>query len=331
MSRRRRSRGLGAHDHLESALATPWNSHLTGAAGAPYGRSLSRHQPGPRVAVLSPACSIGAEMILSFTTIPPRYQYLGRIVSRIAAQTERPDRVELYLPRNYRRFPGERPSLPPLPDWIDVIQTSKDFGPATKILPAAERWRGRDVGILYFDDDQKYDSNWLARFKALRRERPNEVLCERGFHLHEISDVERTEAPQPRALRRPADGKDWRYRLKRAASLSMVKPLRHGFSASGYIDLAEGNGGVSIKADWLDRRASDIPDILWTVDDAWLSGMFELAGVNIWLNHRGYVQKAFPEADQLEPLYKFVEKGVGRAEANRRCIDYLRDAYGVWR
>jgi hypothetical protein len=59
--------------------------------------------------------------------------------------------------------------------------------------------------------------------------------------------------------------------------------------------------------------------------------MFALAGVKIWLNHKGYVQNAFPDADQSEPLYKFVEKGVGRAEANRRCIDYLRDAYGVWR
>jgi hypothetical protein len=270
-------------------------------------------------------------MILSFTTIPPRFQYLERVISRIADQTERPDRVELYLPNTYRRFPGERPSLPSLPKWVDVIETPDDLGPATKILPAAERWRGHDVSILYFDDDQKYDKHWLARFNAMRLQRPKEALCERGFHLEEISDVKRYDAPSPRAYRLPRDGKDRRYRLKRACSLWMYKPLRHGFSNSGYIDIAEGNGGVLVKPECFDRGAWEIPDILWTVDDVWLSGMMERSGVKIWLNQGGYIQNAFQQASKLRPLYEYASNGVNRHDANQMCVDYLRGNYGIWR
>jgi hypothetical protein len=268
--------------------------------------------------------------ILSFTTIPPRFKFLGRVLRQLEKQTVRPDRVELHLPRHYRRFAGEKPSLPPLPDWLDVFECENDLGPATKVLPAAQKWRGSDVRLHYFDDDQKYDSRWLERFAAMRKKRADDVLCERGFHLDEISTVHRQQAPTPAAKRLLRDGRTWGYRVKRSASLWLWKPLRHGFSASGYIDVAEGNGGVSIKPDWLDDLAMTIPGPLWTVDDVWLSGMLARAGHRIWVDHTGFIQNSFPEASKLHPLYKHSESGVNRREANQLCVDYLRDNFGIW-
>ncbi len=270
-------------------------------------------------------------MILSFTSIPPRFQYLGRVLKRIEAQTARPERVELYLPLRYRRFPGERPALPALPDWVDVIEVKHDLGPATKALPAVKRWREHDASILYFDDDQKYDSTWLARFKAARVERPVDAICERGFNIIELPPLTRVDAPRPRAVKDPNEGKDWLYRVKRAASLGRVKPRHHAYLSSGYIDIAEGNGGVCVKASGIDRRAFDIPDILWTVDDVWISGMLELAGTKIWMNHQGYVQNSFQAVSDSAPLCTSAEQGADRDKANRLCVQYFRDTFDVWR
>ena len=64
-------------------------------------------------------------MILSFTSIPPRFPFLGRVIQQLEKQTVRPDAVELYLPRTYRRFPGERPALPKLPDWVKIIDIER--------------------------------------------------------------------------------------------------------------------------------------------------------------------------------------------------------------
>jgi len=269
--------------------------------------------------------------ILTFTTIPPRFQFLGRVLRQLEKQTIRPDRVELYVPKHYRRFAGEKPSLPPLPDWLEVFECEDDLGPATKILPAVQKWRGSDVYLHYFDDDQKYDLRWLERFAAARKERADDVLCERGFHLDEISIAHRQQAPTPAAKRLPLDGRTLGYQIKRSVSLWQWKPLRHGFSESGYIDVAEGNGGVTIKPDWLSDSAFKIPDPLWTVDDVWLSGMLALAGRDIWVNDAGYIQNSFPEASKLHPLYKHSEGGVNRREANQLCVDYFRNNYGVWR
>ena len=110
-------------------------------------------------------------MILSFTSIPPRFPFLGRVIQQLEKQTVRPDAVELYLPRTYRRFPGERPALPKLPDWVKIIDIETDLGPATKVLPALAAHRECKSDIMYFDDDQNFDPQWIARFSAARLQR----------------------------------------------------------------------------------------------------------------------------------------------------------------
>ena len=136
-------------------------------------------------------------MILSFTSIPPRFKYLGRIVRQLEQQSIKPQAVELYLPKTYRRFPGERPSLPNLPDWIKIIDIEDDLGPATKILPALAAHKNQKADILYFDDDQNYDCEWLARFVAARQHRPQDAICESGLNIADLPGLARPHSPMP--------------------------------------------------------------------------------------------------------------------------------------
>lgn len=271
-------------------------------------------------------------MILSFTSIPPRFPFLGRVIQQLEKQTVRPDAVELYLPRTYRRFPGERPALPKLPDWVKIIDIETDLGPATKVLPALAAHRECKSDIMYFDDDQNFDPQWIARFSAARLQRPHDAICESGLNIDDLPGLlhRRTHIMEPRAIKSPNQGKDWHYRLKRAASLGFNKPLRHAYSTSGYIDIAEGNRGVCIPPLNLPATAWSIPDILWTVDDVWLSGMLEYAGTNIWLNHLGYAPSSHSKASETTPLFTHVEKGVNRNGANLSCVQYLQKHFKIW-
>ena len=124
-------------------------------------------------------------MIISITTIPPRMPFLPAFFANLSRQRLKPDVIELYVAKSYRRFPGEVPALPALPDWVKVVTLDADMGPATKVLPAARAWRGKDVDILFGDDDRRYDPLWTTRFAAMRTRVKDEVICETGTLLPE--------------------------------------------------------------------------------------------------------------------------------------------------
>lgn len=269
-------------------------------------------------------------MIISFTTVPPRFAHLGAVVQAIGAQRLRPDRVELYLPRQYRRFPGERPTLPPLPDWLTVIEVDQDYGPATKILPALTTWRGLGVDILFCDDDKAYDPDWTSRFAAMRRDHPDDALCEYGRELEHVTRtaaLRRIDPPGPRAVPVPNGP-------KRGQPIRLTDgpdgPAHRHFISPGHMDVVFGFGGVMIGSDWLDHRAHDIPEILWTVDDIWLSGMLELHGHKIWVGHQGQFLAGPTPTGTIAALRDFTEQGHDRIAANALCVRYFRDTHGIW-
>lgn len=272
-----------------------------------------------------------APLIVTFTTIPPRLPLLGPALAAFAAQTLRPAAVELYLPKAWRRFPGERPTLPPLPDWLTVVEVDHDLGPATKVLPALDRHRGRAVDILFCDDDTLHDPNWTARFAAQRAERPDDVLCEFGLDLADLCHdpaLTPQDRPAPRARINPVTRDDLaesrRIMAKGGAGIPFLR-------APGYVDVFFGVRGTMLRPGWLDPRASHLPDIIWTVDDVWLSGMAALAGRHIWAGGAACWTQGRGPARRVHDLMRHRERGVGRAAANRLCVDYLRNRYGVWR
>ncbi|PTE14320.1 hypothetical protein [Pseudogemmobacter blasticus] len=267
-------------------------------------------------------------LILSLTTVPPRFAYVHENLAALKQQTARIEAINLYIPRRYRRFDYDPAQLPKLPEGVTLRLIDEDLGPATKVLPACRDYRGQDVRILFCDDDKVYDPGWAQRFVEAGADQPGCVICEEGglldtpFYAHDGWQSPR----QPKAGYRR---KDLGYRLRRALSLGRWKPSKA--MTSGYVDILEGWGGVMVRPDDFDDAAYDIPDVLWTVDDVWLSGCLERRGIPIWLNVRDKVRSKGSSNEVKEAaLRNFVYQGHDRISANRACIRYFRETYGIW-
>ncbi len=269
-------------------------------------------------------------VVLTLTSIPPRFSNLGRKFRSIEKQTLKPDHVELNIPRNYRRFPGEVPSLPDLPDWVSVESCPVDYGPATKVLPTVERWRSQAVDLLICDDDRLPDKHWIERLLRARRTRADDILTERGWHIDDRFSFDREKTDLPRCELDPRGGRSLAYRLKRGLSLGAWHPPRQVVKTPGYVDVFEGFLGV-LAPNWSwTEKVFDIPEAIWTVDDVWLSGMAYLNGTKVWAHDIPRPVYADSHFDKVEPLKRFVHGGYGRNDADYLAVEYLRENEGVW-
>jgi len=267
-------------------------------------------------------------LVLSLTTIPPRFPFVGENLSRLLEQTAEIEAINLYVARKYKRFEYDLEELPRVPNGVNLRIVDEDLGPATKVLPAAREYRGQDVHILFCDDDKLYDATWAQRFVDAAKNHPGCCICEEGGHLnapHFANDGWQGE-------RKPRAGfieKDVKYRLKRAMSFGRWKPSKA--NASGYVDILEGWGGVLVRPEFFDEECYHIPDVLWTVDDVWLSGCLERRGIPIWLNTERKVRSSGHNVNlRGDSLAKLVHEGHGRVEANRACIEYFRNTHEIW-
>ena len=101
------------------------------------------------------------KVILSLSTIPPRFGLLGKSLHSLTNQKRRADEIHIYIPKKYRRFPEHNFCLPDVPDGVSIKLIDYDYGPATKILPCAQAYRGTNTRIIYGDDDRFADTFWL--------------------------------------------------------------------------------------------------------------------------------------------------------------------------
>jgi hypothetical protein len=268
-----------------------------------------------------------SQLVITLTAIPPRFPYLKETLQSLLAQKAQVASIELYLPRQYRRFDWDPTRLPQVPEGVQIHLVDQDHGPATKVLPAVQAYRGQDVSILFCDDDKVYDCDWAQRFVDCAAQHPGCCIVEEGGDVCHYSNHDFKGALQPRPQRRV---KDLAYRFKRMLSLGTWKPRKS--VGSGYVDMLEGWGGVMVRPEFLTEAAFDIPDILWTVDDVWLSGQLALNGVPIWLNGDDPRRtKGNSHEVKQASLRKLVHEGHGRIEANQACVDYFRDKHAIWR
>lgn len=268
------------------------------------------------------------KLIISLTTIPPRFPFIHENLAALRAQTADVAAINLYIPRKYRRFDYNLADLPEMPDGVTLHLIDEDLGPATKVLPACRDYMGQDVQILFCDDDRLYDPFWARRFIDAAAEKPESVICEAGSLIGTLpySDDGWQSERHPKPDYRK---KDLHYRLKRAFSFGYWKPARE--LSSGYVDILEGCGGVLVRPEFFDESTFDIPDLLWTVDDVWLSGCLERQGISIWLNTKEKVRtKSNAHAVKESALMDFVYQGHDRLSANQACIQYFRRTAGIW-
>lgn len=276
--------------------------------------------------------------VISLSTIPPRFAGIGLTLRALLAQKSRPEAVELYIPRSYRRFPQWGGGIPDMPEGVRIVRVDEDLGPATKILPAVRAYRGQDLELLYVDDDNHYAPDWALRVLKLRRKMPNTALCASGLNLQNMGLAWTASEPMPRAVRTLGARKKLGFRLRLFLTKARLpeptapylRPRYRKVDRSGYVDIAEGFAGAAIRPEYLDDAVFKIPSVLWAVDDVWISGHLTHRGIPTWADESLNRSQAVAGLFLNHPLFKAVIEGAGRAEANLACVDYMRATYGIW-
>lgn len=272
-------------------------------------------------------------VVVSLTTIPPRFGLIGPTLEGLLRQTADIDEIRLHIPKRYRRFPDFEGDLPDVPKGIRVVQVEDDLGPASKVLFAAEDMRGVDCDLIYCDDDRLYHPGQFARMIAESRKRDGNCIAVATRDIEGLDETANQRLlPRATGYRKGAD-----YRLKRARQIlgrpfgsDQRRPARPLNIKAGYADIARGFGAVLVRPDFFDSLAYDIPQVLWSVDDIWLSGQMARLNVPIWAMANVYTP---PEADgeDVAALLTSVIDGANRQQADQACVKYMQDTYGIWR
>ncbi len=276
--------------------------------------------------------------VITLSTIPPRFANLGPTLQGLIAQTSRPEAIELYIPKSYRRFPQWGGALPEVPEGVTIVRTEEDLGPATKILPAARVYRGQEIELLYVDDDILFTKDWAKQSLSLRKAHPRTAICSASFTIWRFAQGWRADRPLPRAVSAPSKdhqpGAVFRRVLKRMLAIggkgARVTPFTHKLRHSGYSDIAQGYGGVMVQPDFFDDLVYDIPQVLWLVDDIWLSGHLARQDIPIWADRSLNLGTVLLDTSDTYPLHRLVADGADRIAANVACIQHMRATYGVW-
>ncbi|MTH78214.1 glycosyltransferase family 2 protein [Paracoccus aestuariivivens] len=264
--------------------------------------------------------------IITLSSIPSRFHLLEPTLRSLLDQKLQAQEIRINIPLLYRRFPDWDGTLPQVPKGVTIRRCDDDLGPATKILPTCRDYAGQDVDLLFCDDDKLYDRDWHLRLKRARATRPDACIVEAGDSLPDIADSVRPADRLPRAARWTK--KPLSYRIKRVLTLFTHKsPI---YATSGYVDVLGGHGGVMVRPDWFGPEVWQIPPVLWTVDDPWLSGHLERRNIPIWLLAEVSRMKV-SEAGGVDALHDLVEQDHGRVKADIAAIDYMRQTYGIWK
>ena len=287
------------------------------------------------------------QVVVSLTTTPPRFQLVGKTLQSLLDQDFPAQQIELYIPKTYRRFQEHSFCVPEVPDGITVKVVENDLGPATKVLPCVQNYRGQNTRIIYCDDDKNYPSYWLKRLIHTTKIRPNDCIVAMGltvdtFGFERKISISRSRPRDDLNSRRggiknlPSNIPFWLSRIAyQIKNRTLQKPPM--FFKGGYVDIAEGFGGVSVSPDFFSQEVFEIPPLLWAHDDIWLSGHFEVKGIGIWVDKYFWSQGRYKilcienlGANESEPLYNAVFNDLDRDNLNKFCINYFRENYGIW-
>jgi hypothetical protein len=245
---------------------------------------------------------------------------LGPTLDSLLKQTAAVNSIILWLPKKYRRAAFNDYRVPDLPQGVELRYCDTDYGPATKILPAVQSFKGQDVKLIYCDDDEVYDADWAELMIRESDRYPNDCISIVGMNiaLIEYEYLKTTWRHKLRSYLTP--GRKERHRQQTAE-------LRAG---AGLVDICQGFGGVLVKPHFLPPSAFDIPEVLWTVDDVWLAGQMMANGVRV-RRVSEFKKSHKSDAAHIERLTSFVHDGHDRIAADMQCVNYFRRKYGIWK
>ncbi|MFD1159169.1 hypothetical protein [Roseovarius aestuarii] len=98
---------------------------------------------------------------------------------------------------------------------------------------------------------------------------------------------------------------------------------------AGMVDIAQGFSGVLIDPAWLSGTAFEPPEPAWPVDDIWLSGLLSRQGIRVRIAPEARTGLSL-HLEDTHGLQDAMIAGQDRDSANRACVDYLYEKYGIW-
>lgn len=245
-------------------------------------------------------------IIVSLTTLPDRMANLQPTLDCLCLQTRLPDEIVIAIPEIALRQ-QQRYVLPPfLREYprIRILQAERDWGPATKSIPAIrdEMAAGRlNTAIVVVDDDRIYPCDAIETYLHFERELPDAALCFRG-------------AAMPRSF-------DWRD-----AKMIHGNRLRQPVPVA----VVTGCGSYLIKPRFFDETLwdySSAPRAAFYMDDIWISGC---------LDRRGVSKYVVPSSDRLRSV-KQQERTMtlhdvprGRQHNNNEVIAFFHADWNVF-
>ncbi len=280
--------------------------------------------------------------IISLSSIPPRFGQLQTTLDSLLAQTVRPEKIILYINREYRRFPNWDGVLPNVPEGVEIRRVDEDFGPATKILPAVRDFRESGFDILFCDDDQVYRPHLAECLLSGRKLRPNDAVAVSGMMDFDMPPNHKRQSPMRprRILFRRSLNIVWHLKFAFARLFAAVsgkpvaKPGRRRVLRAGFADGLEGWMGAMVDPRFFPDEVFDLPDFAWPVDDVWLSGHLMRNGHGAWIigSMFGPLLGPFPKPSHRDEtaLHKNQFDGVDRGNSNVAVVRYFQETYGIW-
>jgi hypothetical protein len=244
-------------------------------------------------------------VIAALTTVPDRINNLRPTIRSLLRQTRPPDEIVLAIPKFSIR--EERPYVMPeyllrLPR-VRILHCVKDWGPATKFIPAVQEElaarRGSSL-IMVVDDDRIYPRDALETYLYYSRRLPEAALCFRG-------------AAMPRSL-------DWRdARMIYASELRQPQPAA----------VLTGCGSYFIQPRFFDESLwdySQAPGGAFYMDDIWISGCLNRRNVKRYVVPASAMMRSVLRQHRTLSLHDVPN---GRQHNNNETIAFFGDTWDV--
>ena len=147
-------------------------------------RNSKKYLKNPGIALGCSPVKHSPELIVSLTSYPTRIGTVHKTIETILCQTERPDRVILWLAPE--QFPKAARGLPRklkrLTKYGLEIQWYHDIKSYKKLIPALHQYP--DAIIVTADDNVYYDSVWLEKLYDSWKTHPNHVHVHRTTQFY---------------------------------------------------------------------------------------------------------------------------------------------------
>ena len=222
-----------------------------------------------------PLVKYDTRLVLSFSTIPKRLQFVPKVLELIKKQSYQPDKIYINIPYYFKRK-QEYYNVPS--DWkFDdnvVIIRCEDYGPATKLLGCIEHEKDDDTMIITIDDDQDYHENVILKLVTYAMNYPNHCI---GRYAH--------------------------------IGPNMIPPMTDNVFISPYIKYLEGYGGVLYRRKYITNdmvsyiRKLNV-DSCYKSDDMTISSWLLMNNAILLKFHDDLYTMYIDEIDKFDALHR---------------------------